>query len=269
MVKGVVLALVLIGFSVAGAPAQVPVGAPWDTSTLSQAGFAGLVEALHTLEGLVNDPTMGPQKTFGEAGWTSLSFAHYAGGALSSAGYQVLIATGGEWPGADHSWVLVLLETPTVSAWVPVEATPQAGQAQLSLGHVAVAAISEAMVAFDGRYAAYARAEELPSNVAPTAGLRVSTLHMMVDTPFSMFSFLSNDPDGEIVLYRWRIGSGPWFATTSPSASGTPVELGSYSITLQVVDNLGASSVASVNIKVSEKEPDSRPLIEAGCGCGG
>jgi hypothetical protein len=219
------------------------------------------------VENLLNDTTMGSRRTLGENGWTSLSFARYTGGVLSGMGYRVLVASERDAAGADHAWVLVLLETPSVSAWVPVEATPPAGQAQFSLGHVAVAATSAAMVAFDSRYATSAQTEELPPNVAPIAGLRVSSLFVVVNTPIALFSFLSHDPDGEIVLYRWRIGSGPWSATTSPSMSGVPFdEPGLWPVTLQVVDNLGASGVASANIKVNEAGP--KPTPDPGCGCG-
>jgi hypothetical protein len=267
MLKGVVLTVLFVSFCAAGAFAQVPVGTPWDTATLSQADFTGLVEALHTVENLLNDTTMGSRRTLGEDGWTSLSFARYTGGVLSGMGYRVLVASERDGANADHAWVLVLLETSSVSAWIPVEATPSVGQAQFSLGHVAVAATSEATIAFDSRYATSAQTEELPPNVAPIAGLRVSSLFVVVNTPIALFSFLSHDPDGEIVLYRWRIGNGPWSATTSPSASGVPFdEPGLWPVTLQVVDNLGASGVASANIKVNEAGP--KPTPDPGCGCG-
>lgn len=266
MRKRVVLAVLLVSACVASTFGQVPTVAPWDTTTMSKAGFTGLVEALHALESRLGDATLGSQKALGVDGWSSPRFARYTGGVLAGMGYRVLLSSGGAWPDAGHTWVLVLLNTPTASAWVPVEATPQAGQVQLSLGRIALAALSDAVVTFDSRYATSAQTEELPPNAAPTAGLRVSSIFVVVNTPIAMFSFLSGDPDGQIILYRWQIGTGPWFATTSPNTSGIPLEPGHYPVTLQVVDDLGASGIASVNISVNEAESTHNPAADCGCG---
>ena len=62
----------------------------------------------------------------------------------------------------------------------------------------------------------------------------------------------SYDPDGEIVLYTWNFGDGNVIDTASPTHMFTQV--GSYAITLVVVDNNGSESTAGTYVVVRNKD---------------
>ncbi|MDD5264767.1 MAG: PKD domain-containing protein [Candidatus Bipolaricaulis sp.] len=264
MLKYVVLGVVLVGLIGVGANAQVVVATSWDATTLSAPNFAALVQALRALENIVDDRTYGSRKTLNEDGWTGGSFARYAGGILSGMGYQVLVASGSA-RSSTETWLLVRLVAGGASAWVPVVTTPAAGQAQGSLGRVALATTSETRVSFDVQYTLPSQTEQLPANASPRARLRVSTLFPVLNSALTMYSVLSGDSDGEVVLYRWRVGSDPWFGTTEPSATVAITQAGYYPIVLQIIDDGGASATASVGITVEDAGP--KPAPDPACGC--
>ena len=82
-----------------------------------------------------------------------------------------------------------------------------------------------------------------PGNQSPTAGFGYTTSDLMVD-----FSDQSTDPDGSIVSWSWDFGDG----VTSPDQS--PVHTyaagGTYSVTLTVTDDGGATDTTSQAVTV-------------------
>jgi len=75
------------------------------------------------------------------------------------------------------------------------------------------------------------------------------------------FTSTSSDPDGSIASYRWTFGDGS-AAVTTQNASHTYAAGGTYTVTLQVTDNQGATNSTSKNITVSQ--PNSAPVVNAG-----
>src|SRR5213076_3117376 len=75
------------------------------------------------------------------------------------------------------------------------------------------------------------------------------------------FTSTSSDPDGSITAYRWTFGDGS-AAVTTQNASHTYAAGGTYTVTLQVTDNQGATNSMSKNITVSA--PNSAPVVNAG-----
>ncbi len=267
MLRALALSLILGTLCVAGAHGQATVHSSWNATSFAQADLDGLLDALHTLQGVVGDLTLGSQKQPGADGWASLGFSRYAGGVLSGLGYRVLLASSQGWTDGTHTWLLVLLTAGAASAWVPVEATPATGQGQISLGKVAISAQSDASVTFDAHYVAPAETHDLPPNTAPKAGLRLSALSAALNADLAVFSFLSSDSDGTIVLYRWKIGDSPWAATTLPNVSSRLLVAGAIQVTLEVIDDGGATAFASETVSVGGDPLDATYTGPKPCHC--
>jgi PKD repeat protein len=86
-----------------------------------------------------------------------------------------------------------------------------------------------------------------PGNQPPTVSLNASPTSGTVPLAVS-FTATASDPDGWITSYQWSFGDG---TTSSGGAalSHTYTGSGSYSATLQVTDNLGATASATVTIQ--------------------
>ena len=76
-------------------------------------------------------------------------------------------------------------------------------------------------------------------NQAPIANGTITPTTVQYQGTLSYNASLSSDPDGTITAYNWNFGDG----TTSTSASGTKAYSapGSYTATLKVTDNKGAT----------------------------
>src|SRR5207244_4931914 len=71
------------------------------------------------------------------------------------------------------------------------------------------------------------------------------------------FTSTSSDPDGPIASYSWTFGDGATSATQNPSHSyGTG---GTYTVTLTVTDNQGATNSTSKSVTVNRP-----PTVNAG-----
>jgi endonuclease/exonuclease/phosphatase family metal-dependent hydrolase len=70
---------------------------------------------------------------------------------------------------------------------------------------------------------------------------------------FVSFSSSANDPDGYITSYYWTFGDGK--SASVPSPTNTYQSAGSYTASLTVTDNSGASSTATVQINVNSLPP--------------
>ncbi len=258
----VVLCLLTVMFAVIGA--EPPSVSPWTSPPLTPGDVVALTAELDMLENLLADETLGSQQTEGRSGWDSHAFAQYTGGVLADLGYEVQLATDSHWPGGSHSWVLVNLAASAVNPmWVPVEAVPPVGFRQISLGTVPTQSISVSDIVFDPRYASFESASELASNRHPTARIRLLGSTLPLDVSSVIMALGSRDDDGEIVIYRWRLGDGDWTSVRSWSTLITPTIPGPMPITLQVIDNQGAS--ATVSVQTTVIGPPLPPSDDCGC----
>jgi PKD repeat protein len=74
------------------------------------------------------------------------------------------------------------------------------------------------------------------------------------------FTSSSSDPDGTIASYSWTFGDGGTSTAQNPSHTyGTG---GTYTVTLKVTDNLGATNAVSHTVTVSA--PNTAPVVNAG-----
>src|SRR4029077_7887698 len=75
------------------------------------------------------------------------------------------------------------------------------------------------------------------------------------------FTSTSSDPDGSIASYSWTFGDGGTATAQNPSHSYAAG--GSYTVTLRVTDNQGATS-APVSKTVTVTAPNQPPVVNAG-----
>ena len=246
--------------------AEPPSVSSWISPPLTPGNMAALTAELNRLEETLSDGTLGSQQIEGGRDWDSHAFAQYTGGVLASLGYAVRLATDPHWSGGSHSWVLVNLAISAVSpVWVPVEAVPPLGSRQLALGTVPTQSVSASEIVFDPRYDSFESVSELASNRPPIARIRLRGSTLPLSQPSVIMALGSSDDDGKIVIYRWQLGDGEWFTTRSWSTTITPATLGPTSITLQVIDNQGATATESIQVKIIGR-PDDVPQ-PPDCGC--
>lgn len=91
-----------------------------------------------------------------------------------------------------------------------------------------------------------------PINLPPVADFSYSPLDPTTQDEIN-FTDQSSDPDGEIVQWLWDFGDGSTSEVQSPSHRYT--NDGTYTVTLQVTDDRGASDETSQEIKVSNVAP--------------
>ncbi len=93
-------------------------------------------------------------------------------------------------------------------------------------------------------------------NIAPTAQLSASATSGTTPLTVDFDGSASSDLDGTIVGYSWNFGNGQSGSGTNPSVTYSIP--GSYTVTLTVTDNRGATSVATTTVVVS-KPPNQSP----------
>ena len=99
-------------------------------------------------------------------------------------------------------------------------------------------------------------------NVAPTAAINVTPNSGAAPLTVSFDASGSVDSDGSIVFYTWHFGDG---ATGSgKSVTHTYTTEASFSATLQVTDDMGATGTASTTITVQPEEDEASLNIEIG-----
>lgn len=252
---------VLVGLTAGvGGAAEVPQVLPPNETAYSSDELRLLASALDALREALSDPTYASRKTFelvGRGAWASAQFAMYTAGVLAGDGYEVRLASAEGWPDGVHTWVLVGLPIGDRTAWVPVEASPVIGEKQLALGAIPEEEGASGLRQFDEPYLTFSRSEELPANSPPTAEVRCPRAVSVADW-FSLGATGSADEDGSIVLYVWSFGDGtPSSAVAARSVRHRYVRVGTYTVTLTVVDNRGARSTAEASVHSTSS-----------CGCG-
>jgi PKD repeat protein len=99
------------------------------------------------------------------------------------------------------------------------------------------------------------------ANQAPVAAASASTSAGVAPLAVTFSSAGSSDPDGTIASYLWNFGDGQSSTLANPSYS---YQAGTYSVTLTVTDNLGASATsAPIALTVSNPPPPPGSAIPA------
>jgi hypothetical protein len=183
--------------------AALPIVLQPNASAYSAAELAELNAGIGSLQSLLADPTPGSQKALGEYRWTtSLEFAAYTEGTLSGRGYETRLVAQAGWPDGRHVWVLVGVRlTSGRTAWVPVEATPRAGEKQRSLGSIPLRTGAGGQPEFDLAYTRFTDELSLPPNALPVPSISFAPAETPPTVPVTFLTAGSRDPDGEIVRY--------------------------------------------------------------------
>jgi len=263
------LSLLLLAVPVLGG--DLPQVLQPNETAYSASEVATLIQAIASLENVLNDYRLGARRYFASDQWDSRDFAAYTGGTLTEMGYETVLVSGAGWPDGTHTWLLIGIPLGGKTAWVPVEASPEAGHSQQILGYILSTTDATGNLWFEESYLNFSDVIELPPNLPPVAKIRPPTGLVATNSRVKFLTLGSYDPDGEIVLYRWEFGDGDTEVTTTRSVRHEFDERGNYTISLTVIDNRGRkSATTSVTIRVvSPQEPETAPPSSGGCGCGG
>ncbi len=105
-----------------------------------------------------------------------------------------------------------------------------------------------------------------PTNIAPTAVISILGEDLEVEMPILLSGLASTDSDGSIVSYEWDLPYS-WDDVATKSYNAEPVVLyfspGTYSVTLTVEDDDGATDTETVTMEVTAPSEDiERPTIK-------
>lgn len=87
-------------------------------------------------------------------------------------------------------------------------------------------------------------------NVPPTAVIRTVSVAGTIPLTVNLSGANSSDPDGSIASYDWDLGNG--VTGTGAAIQAVYSEAGTYTVTLTVTDNRGATNTQMLEINVSE-----------------
>jgi PKD repeat protein len=121
----------------------------------------------------------------------------------------------------------------------------------------------------NGATATATKSVTVVNNVAPTAAAQVSPTTGFLKTGITNFSFTSTgsaDSDGTIASYDWDFGDGSSHAATA-SASHIYSVAGTFTATLTVTDNNGATGTATKSVTVVDNVfPTTAPTVDVSTG---
>ncbi len=231
---------------------------------------ATLTQAITALETALNNYNLGSRRYFTSNEWNSRDFAAYTGGTLSEMGYETKLVSAAGWPGGVHTWLLVGIPLGGRTAWVPVEASPEAGHSQQVLGYVPSTTDAAGNLWYEESYLNFSDVIELGPNLPPVAKIRRPAPPIEVGDRVRFMAIGSSDSDGEVVLYQWDFGDGETAISSTWSVRHKFRRSGNFTVTLTVLDNLGKKASNEVRLFVVKEleEPTSTPA-SGGCGCGG
>jgi len=237
----------------------------------SASEVATLTQAITTLETTLNNYNLGSRRYFTSNDWNSRDFAAYTAGSLTEMGYETVLVSGAGWPEGTHTWVLVGIPLGAETAWVPVEASPEAGHSQQILGHIPSITDTAGNMWYEERYLNFSDVIELGPNLPPVAKIRPPIPAAIRKEKTRLLTLGSYDPDGEIVLYQWSFGDGDSDTTTRTSIRHEFEEAKNYTLSLTVIDSRGKSVTASITLRVIEPSSPGTDSSSpsGGCGCGG
>jgi len=261
--------MIAVLFSAVVVGAALPEVVQPNVAARSAAELAILKQGITTLNAKLSDTELASRRRFASGDWLSLNFARYTAGRLAELGYATQIVHQAGWPDGVHAWVLAGIPLASGTAWVPVEASPELNQIQRRLGHVPSSADSGGNPLYDPRYISFSEVVTLPPNLPPIANIRPGGAFFGVGEMIKLMALGTNDPDGEIVLYRWNYGDGNTAVLTSAIARYAYSRPGAYAVTMTVIDNGGKSASASVTLQVGSAEGPIPRGPEEPCGCGG
>ena len=200
-----------------------------NTTAYSASEVAALTQEIVSLNDVLADYNMGSRRYFPDE-WTSRNFAMYTAGVLSEKGYETVLVSGAGWPDGVHTWALVGIPLGAKKAWVPVEASPEAGHRQQTLGHIPSTTDGAGRLWFAGDYLNFGAVIELPLNISPVAKIRPPALAVIVNEDASFLAVTSSDPDGEIVLYQWDFGNRKTRTSTTWTVRHEYKKSGNYTL---------------------------------------
>jgi hypothetical protein len=253
----------LVGLPVLGA---LPSVLQPNVTAYSSAELTPLLAGLSALKPILNDDRLGSDRFFASSQWDSRHFAAYTAGTLGSLGYETRLVAQAGWPDETHTWVLVGIPLGGRTAWVPVEASPQPGHAQETLGTVPSRSDSTGQLWFENRYATFAQEVVLPRNIPPVAQIRSIPASAGVRETVTFMGTACVDPDGEIVRYVWTLGDAGSFAARNVQHAFSSA--GTYAISLTVTDSRGASATTTFSFVVG-KSTGTPATPPSSCHCGG
>jgi len=238
-----------------------------NTTAYSASEVGALTQAMTTLTEALNDYNMASRRYFSASEWSSRDFAMYTAGVLAGQGYNTLLANADGWPNGVHTWVLVGIPLGSKTAWLPVEATPEAGDTQQILGLIPSTTDTAGKVWFNEKYLAFSNVVQLPSNTAPIANTRHPAPPIRVGVNLNFTAISSYDPDGTIVLFKWDFGDGSSAVSDRISIRHKFRKSGRFLVTLTVIDDHGKQASESLSLAVLETEEETTEPT-TGCGCG-
>ncbi|MDD2467509.1 MAG: PKD domain-containing protein [Desulfobulbus sp.] len=102
------------------------------------------------------------------------------------------------------------------------------------------------------------------ANVAPKAVVSATPTSGSAPLTVTFDGAASSDSDGSIATYTWHFGDGASVSGSNKTVSHTYTTEASFTATLQVTDNLGATASSSTTITVKPEESAALPNIETG-----
>jgi len=263
------LSLLLLAVPVLGG--DLPQVLQPNETAYSASEVAALTQAIRPLGTSLDNYNLGSRRYFTPNEWLSRDFAAYTAGSLSKMGYETKLVSGAGWPDGVHTWVLVGIPLGGRTAWVPVEASPEAGHSQQILGYIPSTTDGAGRLWFEENYLNFSDVIELGPNLPPVAKIRPPISTAIRKEKTRLLTLGSYDPDGEIVLYQWSFGDGDSDTTTRTSIRHEFEEAKDYTLSLTVVDSRGKSATASIILRVIEPSSPGTDSSSpsGGCGCGG